>query len=464
MTTSLRLRLYKYLGGEAAGSGAVANVLALDKAGAREPRRDRRNVVIPAGLNATPLTLEVEPGRYLVEAALPSGDVASLQVSVEEGAGLPVDLVPAHSPHEWLSWQQYLGNVPSRAGELPAPWQPIGASAASGRRSARPALDLMEEWSMTRVVATLSGPPPQAVPPARPSPTVFWIGHPVAALSGLERAHEDAWALLGQKAVRRDPLAALAAQPPPVVARVEHDAEHELARLGRNGPLGPQERDTGGSGPTPRRYVLSSSTSGIVELACVPLPWETETGGPVAVELLVRRDPLPGEATLAMSPRDPNIGPALGYMASGSLANARLLFEQARELLYGKFRNPLAAAAGGYVLTATEQADERQDWQAWVPNLAMWFPWLPDGAIQHGRLLLRHRRGKEDVDLARAALFAAYDRGLPFYSLGLQWLVDGLSLFAARDREARTRLAKVQAVAWRANLQQPFTTIRLSDP
>jgi hypothetical protein len=148
-------------------------------------------------------------------------------------------------------------------------------------------------------------------------------------------------------------------------------------------------------------------------------------------------------------------------MANGSLDRAQLLFAQAQDLLYGKMVNPLAAAAGGYVLLAVERGPEVERWHDWVPNLANWYSWLPDGMIQPGRLALR-RRDPAALDDARAAFFQAHRRGLPFFTLGLQWMVDGLSLLAAANvRGARPRLKEVQQVAWRANLQQPFTTLRL---
>jgi hypothetical protein len=468
MTSSLRVRLHAEVGAAAIAMGAVANVYALDEAGKRDSRRDRRNVVIPAGSSAKPLIIEVEPGQYLVEAVLPAGDVTSVQVRVDEGADVGVDLKAPGVRDVWLGWQRYLGNVPLRR-RLSSSDRPAVAPVRLEPPSRRAGASLMDEWSAARLAAGPTDRGPTPVGTSEPIRTVHLIDHPVPALSGREGPHEDAWALLEAENVRRDPVAALAVEPASVVAPMPVEFRFKHANVVMNlGPASDDEQDLAlladDSGPTPRRYVISQSTSGIIELACVPLPWNTEAFGRVPVELLVRNHPLPGEAVLSMSPRDPEIGPALGYMASGSLVNARVMFEQARDLLFGKFRNPLAASAGGYVLVATDPGGQAEAWRHWVHNLAEWFPWLPDGAIQHGRLLLRHRQGKEDVDLARTVLFAAYDRGLPFYSLGLQWLIDGLSLLAARDGEARRRLARVQAVGWRTNYQQAFTTIRLTDP
>jgi hypothetical protein len=148
-------------------------------------------------------------------------------------------------------------------------------------------------------------------------------------------------------------------------------------------------------------------------------------------------------------------------MTLGALPTAERLFDQARHMMYRKQTNPLGAAGAGYVLLGTERGSEPKDWHDWISNLLRWFDWLPDGAIQYGWLKLRHRQSSADVDEARDALFTAYRRGLPFYSVGLQWLMDGLTLFARRDPEAAEMLNNVRRVAWRTNLQEPFTIVRL---
>lgn len=99
------------------------------------------------------------------------------------------------------------------------------------------------------------------------------------------------------------------------------------------------------------------------------------------------------------------------------------------------------------MLLATEHEAGEHEWHTWVKNLADLFEWLPDGMIQYGRLRLLRRQGESDIQEARAAFFQAYDRGLPYYSMGLQWLAEGLSLLASRDDvDARPRLASVQEV------------------
>ncbi len=496
MSATLRLRLEKYLDGRGTRDGLIANVYGLDARGQRDHARDRRDLIIPAGPGNDALAVPVEPGDYVVQATLPSGDVTSDQVSVAAGEEREVALRGPQSPNEWLSWQQFIGNVPALPDlpeakpsrrKLPAtqieridafvrdhvaaptsrPGAAGGVLAGGGRRSMRMG---GAGGGRCGAAAPGRGRPTRAARPRQtrpvveaPSwPAIWFVGQPVEALAG-HRAGRDAWAVLGGEIDARNPLATLSAGPATRADQYLEQAEYRRYAFGAEGPTAPGGGAYGGGPGLPRRYVVSIRARGPVEVACLPVPWPT-LNGPTPVELLVRHQPKPGEAVLAMSPDDPVVRSAIGYMAAGSLSNARLMFENARDLLFGKMLNPLAAAAGGYVLLATQQGSGAEPWHPWTRNLANWFDWLPDGMIQYGRLRLLRRTGEADVTAAREAFFAAYDRGIPFYSLGLQWLVDGLSLLATGDdQEARDRLKAVQQVTWRANLQQPFTTLRLRD-
>jgi hypothetical protein len=86
---------------------------------------------------------------------------------------------------------------------------------------------------------------------------------------------------------------------------------------------------------------------------------------------------------------------------------------------------------------------------------------LPDGAIQYASLGLRHSQTAEDLQEVRKAFIAAYGRGLPFYSVGLQWLLDGLTRLSEDDARIARMAENVRRVAWRCNMQEPFTALRL---
>jgi hypothetical protein len=129
LTGQLNLRLEKWLEGDSLERGVVANIYAVPSPG--EPAsasRDRRDLLIPSG-QERPHVVDVEPGRYLVEALLPSGDIVSSEVTVAEKEQLDVTLRAENSPHEWLSWQHLMGNVSGRRAyatteNLPQPSHP----------------------------------------------------------------------------------------------------------------------------------------------------------------------------------------------------------------------------------------------------------------------------------------------------------------------------------------------------
>ena len=67
-----------------------------------------------------------------------------------------------------------------------------------------------------------------------------------------------------------------------------------------------------------------------------------------------------------------------------------------------------------------------------------------------------------DIEEARDALFKAYGRGLPFFSAGVRWLLNGLTIFADDDdTEAREMAKRVHRVSLRTDMSQPFTVIRM---
>ena len=416
-TSAIRLWARKYLDGVNAPNGAVATVLAFDAEGRRTPAQDVPEVTVPIGWNVTPASVPVAPGNYLVELRLPNGELTSTEVTVtDQPVEVEIDLT--HSPREWLSWQHFLGGVPlhedlhtrQAGGPVEVRWL-----TGVGPRLFRTAGG--DPWRDLLAVVTRRRTPPRGRSLGPPHQESGWSHHRLGAQGRL-----DNW-------IQDDP----------------HPGDHG----------------------EPRHYLLTraGSTSWLLP---APIPWWTRSGA-VALDLLVRHQDqadAAGAGQVMLSPLDPDIAPLLGYLMGGSARSARLVVDhaEARELLFLKFINPLAAAAGGYALLSSEETGDTA-WHPWIRNLAARFEWLPDGAIQQGRLLLRHRRGPDDVARARAAFVDACARGLPFYTLGLLWLVDGLSLLAdSGDEEARRLLAPVQEVSWHADLTQPFTTLRLGDP
>ncbi len=58
--------------------------------------------------------IPLEPGNYFIRASLPSGELINQQTTVGDGIQR-IELRASDSPHEWLSWQHYLGDLGSQA-------------------------------------------------------------------------------------------------------------------------------------------------------------------------------------------------------------------------------------------------------------------------------------------------------------------------------------------------------------
>ena len=131
-TLHVRVQAMMYEDDVRAGVRVVGNIFPVGG-----PGDTRRQVLLPVGSNVQPAAFAVQPGRYLVEATLPSGVVLSDEVDVGEGPPTTVDLRALDSPHETYSWQYVVGNVESGTTYRDASTIPVPNSAGSrsfGRR------------------------------------------------------------------------------------------------------------------------------------------------------------------------------------------------------------------------------------------------------------------------------------------------------------------------------------------
>jgi len=200
----------------------------------------------------------------------------------------------------------------------------------------------------------------------------------------------------------------------------------------------------------------------VVELISLPIPWKViGSSRDAVIEIAVRQSRASDRFCTSTAVHDERVGLLLGFLTSGSLLGARELAQDSHALLYHKGENPYAAAAGGYALVGSSQRASEVEWHGWIRNMMNYFPQIPDGAIQWAQLLLRMRKSKSDVAQASDALKLAFNRGLPFYSIGMRWLLEGLEWFSSDDEEARHMHQQVRLIAWRTNYSQVFTTIRL---
>ncbi len=424
--TSLRIGVRKYLDGENIDRGVIARVIPLDR---RSPTK--RNVILPIGDAEDTTKVDVVPGKYLVQATLPSGSVLMKEVDVEAGHDVALLLDADRSPHEHLSWQHLSkhsrvferyaenGRLASNQPELAAKF---GHSPRILERAPHP-------WNWEAFSPLVSG------SSTRSSPTTIadiatafeagGSGGPIAARPGDEA---DSY----------------------IMSVVSHmDMSRDLER-----PL----------------YFAVVERGETIDVVSLPLPWMMGQWGKsrqynsAHFDLAVPRHPSdPVSATV----RDSRFGTMLAYIANGALPTAAALFASgdAVELLMDKLANPFAAVAGAYVLIETETTPTKhKEWHDWLDNLAKWFPWLPDGAV----LAAWHRLHRDD-DPATAKeaiewLRVALHRGLPVFAPVLRCLNDALTMVVDDPDMECEDLAEtarvVGRVAGRTCQGQPFTVLR----
>ncbi|MCP4072977.1 MAG: hypothetical protein GY742_14765 [Hyphomicrobiales bacterium] len=120
--------------------------------------------------------------------------------------------------------------------------------------------------------------------------------------------------------------------------------------------------------------------------------------------------------------------------------------------VFGKRLNPLAAAAGSLVAVACSPIESFNIQEQWLRNLSEWFPSLPDGAIILGRHL--HKHG--EIDEARECYRIALERGVPGFSLAVDWLAEGLETLDYENSHEAKRWSRM------SDPHKTFTVLRLS--
>ena len=414
--------LEKWLdGGKTTSPSILTRVYPLDLA-ADAPAQPRTLMITAGpklGAGQGRVSVDLPAGKYLFEAYLPNGDVATETVTVHDGVNEPVLLRATDSPHEWLSWQHLTGYSPT--------WTP------SVKGAGAKAVDLD---------VVTSADPPAALPNALLG---VWKGTPADTLR---------WTKLNVPA-RPGPA-------PPIV-----DGPLSVtAYLFGQGPW----QDAG------RYYgLVARPPAGPPLLAVLPMPWhQTDFSGDALVDVIVdardakakgREWPL----RVSVVVRDNVMASVFGYLSSGDLpAAGRVAETQAVDLLYQKGENPLAAAGGAYALVRMPIDPQRPPvWVPWLQNLRNRFPWLPDGAILDGWAHLNGIGRPVNITEAASAFVAAAQRGLPFYSAGVRQLFEGLTRVEATV-EAASRPAGfadayefARRIALRVDVRQPFTVVRL---
>ena len=214
-------------------------------------------------------------------------------------------------------------------------------------------------------------------------------------------------------------------------------------------------------------------------LIALPVPWPVVDDGSWADVMVTIDRSNPLRSSVDVVPRDGTMADLLAFLRRGDMRAATTLLAQARDRLFGKVSNPLAAAAGGLVLVQARrwlgesrgpdlEAAMQGDLGTWLSNLRDWNPWLLDGAILSAWKSLLD--APDEIDGPRDDLLKAASGGLPLYTGSFRLLVDGLRAIDARlkkeeraDPEIAAVLKRLDLSAMRVDMRQVFTTIRLTD-
>lgn len=371
-------------------------------------------------------------GTYDLEAVLPSGEILTDQAEVTEQGKVEITLRGEHSANEWRSWAHF-----------------------SGARDASPtALRRMRQSDPDEAI--VMEPPPQysinagsaALSPDRLNP-VSWDGW-FDYLSERWRRIEVGSDFLPDLQFASDTSLRLIPYPA---------GRGEPTRITVfNTVINVACADVGKS----RQFISITSAKG-TRVVSVPWPWFPISGDFQSpfFELLISETST--ELLCEAVVRDEHLGGLMAYLNAGRVGVAGELLSAAHGALFEKYNNPLGAAAGGYVLLSTDASESLEAWPHWLDNLARDFPDLPDAAILRAKWLLDQGSAKNLLE-ARMLLANAYRRGIPFFTAGVVWLIDGLRRIAKDTPEANEALAKVRTVARSLDLARGITSFHLPAP
>jgi len=440
---NLKLRIDKYLDSDGGAPPEVfATIYPLDpESGRKRTKQKVRREMVPISKQPSDSrAIALDPGHYFVEVALPSGEILSDSVDVTSNQDAELVLNAEDSPHEWLSWQHLVGNVSS------------AESSTLGIRSKH-----------DKALKSLRLTP---VPQVEIPPSLNWLSSPMPGLVHTRgelstgRGH-DVWTALAKLPTSNRQLSQLlnSGKPPQPIGLYNRDPQRAIYRVIHGAQ--PVSGATTLNSDRTREFVAVPQRNSI-ELVSLPMPWPLISSGREAViEIVVQQVCNASEFATSLTVRDDRLGVLLGFLSSGALGAVQQIAQTAQGMLYGKTMNSLAAAAGAYAMVGSATDSKEHEWHLWVRNLCNWFELMPDGAIQFAWLHLRLRRGPSDLDEARRWLKIAYRRGLPYFSLGVRWLLDGLDKVSHSDSEAEEMRNAVRDISWRIHPQSPFTIIRL---
>lgn len=495
-TGQLAIRLSSPSWGTGSETVAMAEVTAAGRSATRGP-----SLKVPLGVNDTPKNLSLDAGPYLVRLFLPSGDVQAERVEVEGGGISELTFDIGKSPHEWLGSASSLGIVQT----LPSVIEARSLEAALSRPAPTifrggPKIAPMETLDLFSRSSTQFR--------ELASRAVLSLDHSTSELeriSGhLRVAQSEGWRWIHRVSpARAFPTGRLS---PVDVARwwtgdpVADPVRMNLVQFDeRNARLMPPQpafdyghwRKRGGA----RAFAAVRDPVGGTYYAVLPEGWESTSQNHIG-RLVAPSVLLTVVIDTAMTSADSRATPArwrcapeiddvesmslLGFLHTSQVEAGQMMLERAQFWLFRKFVNPVAAAAGAFMLLShTEEANAQlsTDWRRWVHNLFNRFPDLPDGAIAMAQMAMSYGevgRGDEiDVEKVREYALEAVRRGLPYLGTGVRRLTDVLVALDGDDRaegrsgpqveNTRRALALVRELGRITVPGEFFTVLRLDE-
>lgn len=469
--------------------GAVATVTRRD-----EPAKNSKLVTIDLGGEAR---VDLRPGEHIVTLRTPDGRVQNRNIALVRDQILQIVFTTASSPHEWLGTAAATGAIKmaatkpfayDRSSNQPSPTDAIAIAHASGSRLS---LSSMSITVFAYIVSSIGI--THLLFPKEIHEAFIWgiytfllilciailrfIVYLINRVSeiavgsniqnGLDinysqmtpRSSDLSVSLVGSLRMdlderqRHTPLALVFGLDDGRFARIEPKDEtalrFELAQQ---------------MAPVFARVTLGRRT----ELAVIPSLGSAgkQTTGGWTPYLLVDRLTGSRRPLTTVIVEDRTWASLIGFLAARDFATGAELLDSglgrsAIAALEDKIRNPLAAVAGALIAVAASTPDIEKRWDPWLHNLANWFPGIPDGAIILGRRLLMRACTPEQVQEARNWFVLGFERGVPVYSLSVDWLARGLDSLPEEVKVPAQLVDAAHRLAGRVDPTHAFTVIRV---
>jgi hypothetical protein len=429
----------------AKGPPMAANAILVEVTRRDQPTKNPKQAVMDMGV---PKDFEVVPGEHVVTLRMPDGSIQTREVSVARDAIIEVSFEVMDSPREWLRTATLSGLLKSLPLEevinppalsLPETPPMNNGSDLYGRldgivKQTDGATDLFREEFERAAARYLSGTflnvgpigiaeltpvdwPDEGIQIVRrPSSSTDAIAQRIVRFDIKDRADFRFWLGSGQR---------------PHFAEIIGVNRREFAVLPTIGSAG---SDMFTWNP---HLIVNSAAPARNKLMTTVLVEDHTWSGLLAF----------------LAARDMSVGAKLLDSGMG---------EAAVSALYDKVSNPIAAAAGALIAVSVALPNMDKRWDPWLYNFANLFPGIPDGAIILARRLMNRARSAGELKEAREWFAEGFWRGVPYFSLSVDWLARGLESLPGDDAELETMARAARRLANRVDSTGAFTVIRMN--